>query len=152
MAPGRNFADEKSSSKDPRQDGYDNHEQSFSSISETTSRDYDNSSVISGQYDHDSSTEDIPRKEFSPETTVERAPETGRIKFDRLNPTSLTRTVPPVQSIRGEVQRSGMDPIPPVQTSKKPANTALSLRLDLNLDVEVDLKASIRGDLTLSLL
>ncbi|THU98057.1 hypothetical protein K435DRAFT_795969 [Dendrothele bispora CBS 962.96] len=31
-------------------------------------------------------------------------------------------------------------------------NKALKLRLDLNLDVEVQLKASVRGDLTLSLL
>lgn len=153
MAPGRNLADRSIPSKNPRQDGYDDHRLNVSSISEITSQDDDNFSVISGQYDQDSGTEDVSRGGFHPETTAERAPQTGGIKFDRLNTTSsLTRTVPPVQGLRSEVQRPGIDPIPPVQSTKKPANSALSLRLDLNLDVEVDLKASIRGDLTLSLL
>ncbi|KAJ6002586.1 hypothetical protein N7451_005133 [Penicillium sp. IBT 35674x] len=153
MASSRNLADRSIPPKDPKRDGYDDHEQKVSSISEITSQDEDNYSVISGQYDQDTSTEDVPRRELHYETTVERAPQTGGIKFDRLNSTSsLTRTVPQVQGFRGEVQRPGIDPIPPVQTPKKPANSALSLRIDLNLDIEVDLKASIRGDLTLTLL
>jgi hypothetical protein len=64
----------------------------------------------------------------------------------------MIRANPPEYEARGEVQRRGIDPLQPVQASEKPANTALSLRLDLNLDIEVDLKASIRGDLTLTLL
>ncbi|OJJ42230.1 hypothetical protein ASPZODRAFT_137417 [Penicilliopsis zonata CBS 506.65] len=39
-----------------------------------------------------------------------------------------------------------------IEVSSKKEDTGLKLRLDLNLDVEVDLKASIHGDLTLSLL
>jgi hypothetical protein len=153
MAPGQNLADRSNRSKDSRRDEYDNNEPNLSSISEITSQDYDNSSVVSGQYDQDSSTEDLPRGELDHKVTVERAPRNEGIKFDRLHPkTPLNRAVVPGQGLRGEVRRQGIEPIQPVQSSQKPANTALSLRLDLNLDVEVDLKASIRGDLTLSLL
>lgn len=124
------------------------------SVSETASQNGETNSVISDKHDQDSDVEDIPRrKSESTSTFVQHAQPSRGMQFDRLNPTSsLVRAVPPEHEDRGEVQRRGIDPIQPVQASDKPPSTSLSLRLDLNLDIEVDLKASIRGDLTLSLL
>ncbi|KAJ6111952.1 hypothetical protein N7523_008013 [Penicillium sp. IBT 18751x] len=130
------------------------HEKRSDSVSEAASQDDEDISVISGQYDRDSDIEVIPRSESGPKAPVtQHAPPTRGIQFDRLKPTtSMIRAAPPGHEVHDEVQRRGMEPIQPVQSPEKPANTSLRLRLDLNLDIEVDLKASIRGDLTLSLL
>ena len=155
MAPSRNSTTKNVPSKGHGHVGSGtDHTRKSDSVSEAVSQEDENVSVISGQYDRDSDIEDIPRMESRPTTTVaQQAPPTRGIQFDRLKPTtSMIRAAPPVQELHDEVQRRGMEPIQPVQSSEKPTNAALSLRLDLNLDIEVELKASIRGDLTLSLL
>ncbi|KAJ5668280.1 uncharacterized protein N7477_006850 [Penicillium maclennaniae] len=130
------------------------HEKRSDSVSEAASQDDDDISVISGQYDRNSDIEDIPRSQSRPTAPVtQRAPPARGIQFDHLKPTtSMIRTAPSGQELHDEVQWRGMEPIQPVQSPEKPENTSLRLRLDLNLDIEVELKASIRGDLTLSLL
>ena len=164
MAPSRPAAAKSVPSKDPRHSRSEHdHERRIYSISESASRDDDSASVISGQYETDSGIEDTPPEarfdrrretEYRPAAPVaQQTRPTRGIQFDRLNQdTSLTRVDPQTQVMRGEVQRRESDGIQPVQLAEKPAKSAVSLRLDLNLDIEVDLKASIRGDLTLTLL
>jgi hypothetical protein len=61
--------------------------------------------------------------------------------------------------MRGEIPMRGTDPNQPYKqptdaekTGKLDESEGLKLTLEANLEIEIELKASIRGDLTLSLL
>jgi len=80
--------------------------------------------------------------------------------FERIGPdsTSMDGPVTKARAMRGEIPMRGTDPNQPyrmpVEAEKKGSldqQDGLKLRLEANLDVEIELKASIRGDLTLSL-
>jgi len=80
--------------------------------------------------------------------------------FERIGPdsTSMDGPVTKARALRGEIPMRGTDPnqpyrMEPGQEKKGTLEDAegLRLRLEANLDVEIELKASIRGDLTLSL-
>lgn len=80
--------------------------------------------------------------------------------FERIGPdsTSMDGPVTKARADRGEIPMRGKNPNQPYY-KKPPQQEAslldetdgLKLKLDANLDVEIELKASIRGDLTLSL-
>jgi len=79
--------------------------------------------------------------------------------FERIGPdsTSMDGPVTHARAMRGEIPLRGTDPNQPyrVQPEAKKSELAnqdgLKLTLEANLEVEIELKASIRGDLTLSL-
>ncbi|PVI07259.1 hypothetical protein DM02DRAFT_609224 [Periconia macrospinosa] len=80
--------------------------------------------------------------------------------FERIGPdsTSMDGPVTYARAMRGEIPLRGTDPNQPYYMDppekKKGAledTDGLKLTLEANLDVEIELKASIRGDLTLSL-
>jgi len=80
--------------------------------------------------------------------------------FERIGPdsTSMDGPVTKARAMRGEIPMRGTDPNQPyrmpTQAEKKGSldeQDGLKLKLEANLDVEIELKASIRGDLTLSL-
>lgn len=79
--------------------------------------------------------------------------------FDRIGPdsTSMNGPVTQARAMRGEVPMRGTAPNQPYkmpQESKKGSlddREGLRLKIEANLEVEIELKASIRGDLTLSL-
>lgn len=80
--------------------------------------------------------------------------------FDRIGPdsTSMDGPVTHARAMRGEIPVRGSDPRQPYYMPKQEENGSalkdtdgLKLSLEANLDVEIELKASIRGDLTLSL-
>lgn len=79
--------------------------------------------------------------------------------FERIGPdsTSMDGPVTKARALRGEIPMRGTDPNQPyrMEPEKKKSDLAnqdgLKLTLEANLDVEIELKASIRGDLTLSL-
>lgn len=79
--------------------------------------------------------------------------------FERIGPdsTSMDGPVTYARAMRGEIPMRGTDPNQPYyMTPEKPKGAledtdGLKLTLEANLDVEIELKASIRGDLTLSL-
>ncbi|KAJ4356311.1 uncharacterized protein N0V89_004342 [Didymosphaeria variabile] len=80
--------------------------------------------------------------------------------FDRIGPdsTSMDGPVTKARAMRGEIPMRGSDPNQPYrmpeekQKSSLDDTDGLKLKLDANLEIEIELKASIRGDLTLSLL
>lgn len=81
--------------------------------------------------------------------------------FERIGPdsTSMDGPVTKARADRGEIPMRGSNPNqpyykkpPPKEKSKLEETDGLKLSLDVNLDIEIELKASIRGDLTLSLL
>lgn len=81
--------------------------------------------------------------------------------FERIGPdsTSMDGPVTRARAERGEIPWRGTNPNDPYrkdpQEGKKGGldeQDGLKLKLEANLDVEIELKASIRGDLTLSLL
>jgi hypothetical protein len=81
--------------------------------------------------------------------------------FERIGPdsTSMDGPVTKARAMRGEIPMRGTDPNQPYRMTEaqKPGGgldeqDGLKLRLDANLEIEIELKASIRGDLTLSLL
>ncbi|OJD35941.1 integral membrane [Diplodia corticola] len=81
--------------------------------------------------------------------------------FERIGPdsTSMDGPVTKARALRGEIPMRGTNPnqpyrLPPQekQGSSLDDTDGLKLKLEANLDVEIELKASIRGDLTLSLL
>ncbi|KAF2093302.1 hypothetical protein NA57DRAFT_48695 [Rhizodiscina lignyota] len=80
--------------------------------------------------------------------------------FERIGPdsTSMDGPVTKARAMRGEIPMRGTNPNQPYrmpQDDKKGSvddDEGLKLKLEANLDVEIELKASIRGDLTLSLL
>jgi hypothetical protein len=81
--------------------------------------------------------------------------------FERIGPdsTSMDGPVTKARAMRGEIPMRGTDPNQPYrmdnQAEKKGGleeQDGLKLKLEANLDIEIELKASIRGDLTLSLM
>lgn len=81
--------------------------------------------------------------------------------FERIGPdsTSMDGPVTAARADRGEIPMRGSNPnqpyykTPPAKEKTKLDDTdGLKLSLEANLDIEIELKASIRGDLTLSLL
>lgn len=80
--------------------------------------------------------------------------------FERIGPdsTSMDGPVTKARALRGEIPMRGTDPNQPYMMPYKPMGKSslddtdgLKLKVEANLDVEIELKASIRGDLTLSL-
>lgn len=79
--------------------------------------------------------------------------------FERIGPdsTSMDGPVTKARAMRGEIPMRGSDPNQPYVMEKQKKGSdldqqeGLKLTLEANLDVEIELKASIRGDLTLSL-
>ncbi|KAF2689069.1 hypothetical protein K458DRAFT_413381 [Lentithecium fluviatile CBS 122367] len=79
--------------------------------------------------------------------------------FERIGPdsTSMDGPVTHARAMRGEIPLRGSDPNQPYYMKPEKQKGALEdtdglkLTLEANLDVEIELKASIRGDLTLSL-
>ena len=84
----------------------------------------------------------------------------GMQAFERIGPdsTSMDGPVTKARALRGEIPMRGTDPNQPYRVDAKESKSALDeqdglkLKLEANLEVEIELKASIRGDLTLSLL
>ncbi|KAI9708664.1 MAG: hypothetical protein M1820_003882 [Bogoriella megaspora] len=80
--------------------------------------------------------------------------------FERIGPdsTSMDGPVTQARAERGEIPMRGSNPNQPYKKDPQQQKSALNdsdglkLTLEANLDVEIELKASIRGDLTLSLL
>jgi hypothetical protein len=97
---------------------------------------------------------------------LEEADASGELQkmgmFERIGPdsTSMDGPVTMARAMRGEIPMRGTDPNQPYKMDpdkKKSGNDladaeGLKLTLEANLDIEIELKASIRGDLTLSLL
>lgn len=79
--------------------------------------------------------------------------------FERIGPdsTSMDGPVTHARAMRGEIPMRGTDPNQPyrMEPQKKKGSLedqdGLKLTLEANLEIEIELKASIRGDLTLSL-
>lgn len=79
--------------------------------------------------------------------------------FERIGPdsTSMDGPVTHARAMRGEIPMRGTDPNQPyrMEPQKKESELkdqdGLKLTLEANLEIEIELKASIRGDLTLSL-
>ncbi|KAK4506783.1 hypothetical protein PRZ48_000516 [Zasmidium cellare] len=81
--------------------------------------------------------------------------------FERIGPdsTSMDGPVTMARAQRGEIPVRGSNPNQPYYMTPEPATggselkdkDGLKLSLEANLDIEIELKASIRGDLTLSL-
>ncbi|KAF2143280.1 uncharacterized protein K452DRAFT_357629 [Aplosporella prunicola CBS 121167] len=80
--------------------------------------------------------------------------------FERIGPdsTSMDGPVTHARAMRGEIPMRGTNPNQPYKVDSEEKKSALDeqdglkLKLEANLEVEIELKASIRGDLTLSLL
>jgi hypothetical protein len=81
--------------------------------------------------------------------------------FERIGPdsTSMDGPVTKARALRGEIPMRGTDPNQPYRMEEKAKPSGgldeqdgLKLKLEANLEIEIELKASIRGDLTLSLL
>jgi anti-sigma28 factor (negative regulator of flagellin synthesis) len=81
--------------------------------------------------------------------------------FERIGPdsTSMDGPVTKARAMRGEIPMRGTDPSQPYQMEPQGGKggspmeqDGLKLRLEANLEIEIELKASIRGDLTLSLM
>ncbi|KAF2017403.1 hypothetical protein BU24DRAFT_407434 [Aaosphaeria arxii CBS 175.79] len=79
--------------------------------------------------------------------------------FERIGPdsTSMDGPVTKARAMRGEIPMRGTDPNQPYRQGEDKKKSALDeqdglkLKLEANLEIEIELKASIRGDLTLSL-
>jgi hypothetical protein len=79
--------------------------------------------------------------------------------FERIGPdsTSMDGPVTKARAMRGEIPMRGTDPNQPYRMpseqykSKLDDTDGLKLKLEANLEIEIELKASLRGDLTLSL-
>ncbi|KAF4550175.1 Hypothetical protein D9617_18g033660 [Elsinoe fawcettii] len=100
-------------------------------------------------------------------TALEEADANGEMKamrpFERIGPdsTSMDGPVTYARAERGEIPVRGTNPGQPYYnppkkfgsgTSKLDETDGLKLTLEANLEIEIELKASIRGDLTLSLM
>ena len=82
--------------------------------------------------------------------------------FERIGPdsTSMDGPVTMARALRGEIPMRGTHPCeryyhtpnPEKKTSALDDADGLKLSVEANLDIEIELKASIRGDLTLSLM
>ncbi|KAF2839585.1 hypothetical protein M501DRAFT_953213 [Patellaria atrata CBS 101060] len=96
---------------------------------------------------------------------LEEADASGELQqmgmFERIGPdsTSMDGPVTQARAMRGEIPMRGTDPKQPYRMEPQEKKSGgldetdgLKLKLDVNLEVEIELKASLRGDLTLSLL
>ncbi len=83
--------------------------------------------------------------------------------FERIGPdsTSMDGPVTKARAMRGEIPMRGTNPNQPYRMPEQKMGgggnslddqEGLKLKLEANLEIEIELKASIRGDLTLSLL
>ncbi|EMC95389.1 hypothetical protein BAUCODRAFT_72211 [Baudoinia panamericana UAMH 10762] len=81
--------------------------------------------------------------------------------FERIGPdsTSMDGPVTMARAMRGEIPMRGSNPKQPYYATPQSGGGSelkdtegLKLTLEANLEIEIELKASIRGDLTLSLL
>lgn len=109
-----------------------------------------------GKYMHTSSLEGIEEADASGELMSQQP-------FERIGPdsTSMDGPVTHARAMRGEIPLRGSDPRQPKyqpedQREKFGGGASgetdgLKLSLEANLDIEIELKASIRGDLVLSL-
>lgn len=107
-----------------------------------------------GKYMHTGSLEALEEADASMELMAQQP-------FERIGPdsTSMDGPVTMARAMRGEIPVRGSDPRQPTYMPKKSmgadSNLAdqdgLKLTLEANLEIEIELKASIRGDLTLSL-
>jgi len=95
---------------------------------------------------------------------LEEADASGELQkqqmFERIGPdsTSMDGPVTHARAMRGEIPLRGSDPDQPYYMPKAERQKGsledqdgLKLTLEANLEIEIELKASIRGDLTLSL-
>jgi hypothetical protein len=114
-----------------------------------------------GKYVHTSTLEGIEEADSNTEPVSQRP-------FERIGPdsTSMDGPVTHARAMRGEIPLRGGDPMRPeyISDDKKQImggggggsdlkeKDGLKLTLEANLDIEIELKASIRGDLTLTLL
>jgi hypothetical protein len=99
----------------------------------------------------------------TPLEVLEEADANGDLKkmgmFERIGPdsTSMDGPVTHARAMRGEIPMRGTDPGQPYikeggdKGSQLKDQDGLKLTLEANLEIEIELKASIRGDLTLSL-
>jgi hypothetical protein len=79
--------------------------------------------------------------------------------FERIGPdsTSMDGPVTKARAMRGEIPMRGTDPNQPYRMPQEKTKSSLDdtdglkLKLEANLEIEIELKASLRGDLTLSL-
>jgi len=95
--------------------------------------------------------------------TLEEADANGDLQkmgmFERIGPdsTSMDGPVTHARAMRGEIPMRGTHPDEPKYMEKQGKSSdlkdqdGLKLTLEANLEIEIELKASIRGDLTLSL-
>lgn len=95
---------------------------------------------------------------------LEEADANGELKemapFERIGPdsTSMDGPVTMARAMRGEIPMRGTAPKQPYYNDMEGGKSnlddqdGLKLSLEANLSIEIELKASIRGDLTLSLL
>jgi hypothetical protein len=109
-----------------------------------------------GKYMHTSSLEGIEEADASMDLMSQRP-------FERIGPdsTSMDGPVTHARAMRGEIPLRGSDPRQPKYQPEDKREKfgggavgdtdGLKLSLEANLDIEIELKASIRGDLTLSL-
>lgn len=108
-----------------------------------------------GKYMHTSSLEGIEEADASMELMSQRP-------FERIGPdsTSMDGPVTHARAMRGEIPLRGSDPRQPKYQPEDQREKfggasgetdGLKLSLEANLDIEIELKASIRGDLVLSL-
>lgn len=99
----------------------------------------------------------------TPLEALEEADASGELSqmqmFERIGPdsTSMEGPVTHARAMRGEIPMRGTDPNQPQRMPEKKMGDlqdqdGLKLTLEANLEIEIELKASIRGDLTLSLL
>ncbi|KAF1836011.1 hypothetical protein BDW02DRAFT_494660 [Decorospora gaudefroyi] len=94
---------------------------------------------------------------------LEEADASGELQkmgmFERIGPdsTSMDGPVTHARAMRGEIPMRGTDPNQPYRMEPQQKGSelkdqdGLKLTLEANLEIEIELKASIRGDLTLSL-
>jgi len=109
-----------------------------------------------GKYMHTASLEALEEADASMDLMSQRP-------FERIGPdsTSMDGPVTHARAMRGEIPLRGSDPRQPKYVPEDQRETfgggkagdtdGLKLSLEANLDIEIELKASIRGDLTLSL-
>lgn len=112
--------------------------------------------VDAGKYPKTASLDALEEADKSGELSEMRA-------FERLGPDSVSMDGPvtKARAMRGEIPMRGPNankqqqqpPAKPEKASKSlDEQEGLKLKVEANLEIEIELKASIRGDLTLSLL
>jgi hypothetical protein len=110
--------------------------------------------MTDGKYMHTGSLEALEEADASMELMSQQP-------FERIGPdsTSMDGPVTHARAMRGEIPLRGSDPRQPKYMPKTTMGgggdlkdqDGLKLTLEANLEIEIELKASIRGDLTISL-